>query len=84
DESRSGAEKKALNVHFLTSSQKLKNGSGYFLLKDSVPRFTPHYRKRCAPRRFLVRDITDRSVAFNHDHVAKASMGCHRLPMLHK
>ncbi|MBN9253026.1 MAG: hypothetical protein J0I86_21050, partial [Mesorhizobium sp.] len=37
EQSRSGAEKKALNVHFLTSSQKLKNGSGYFLLKDSVP-----------------------------------------------
>jgi hypothetical protein len=30
DESRSGAEKQALDVHFLTSSQKLINGSGYF------------------------------------------------------
>src|SRR5690606_7718608 len=33
DQSRSGAEKKALDVHFLTSSQKFKNGSGYSLLK---------------------------------------------------
>ncbi|MFH1344794.1 MAG: hypothetical protein ABIL01_26880, partial [Pseudomonadota bacterium] len=45
DESRSGADEKALDVHFLTSSQKLKNGSGYFLLKDSVPCPIPNSKK---------------------------------------
>ncbi|MER9836471.1 hypothetical protein NKJ28_16025, partial [Mesorhizobium sp. M0145] len=52
DQCRSGAEKKALDVHFLTSSQKLKNGSGYSLLKDSVPCPIPTTEKdahRAAP-----------------------------------
>ncbi|WP_204367433.1 hypothetical protein, partial [Mesorhizobium sp. NBIMC_P2-C1] len=54
EQCRSGAEEKALDVHFLTSSQKFKNGSGYFLLKDSVPCPIPMLKKmRCAP---LLRD----------------------------
>src|SRR5690606_13703575 len=67
DEGRSGAEKQALDVHFLTSSQKLISGSGYFLLKDSVPCPIPNCRKRRAPRCFFLVDITDAAPPFNHD-----------------
>ena len=45
DQRRSGAEKQALNVHFLTSSQKLKTGLGFCLLKDSVPCPIPKSKK---------------------------------------
>src|SRR5690606_9394242 len=50
DESRSGAEKKALDVHFLTSSQKFKNGSGLFFAEGQRSLPHPHGRKRRAPR----------------------------------
>ncbi|WP_292236866.1 hypothetical protein, partial [Mesorhizobium sp.] len=51
---------------------KLKNGSGYFLLKDSVPCPIPTNRKRCAPRRSFEADITQEAAAFNHDRIGRS------------
>ncbi|MDX8437946.1 hypothetical protein RFN25_31715, partial [Mesorhizobium abyssinicae] len=48
---------------------KLKNGSGYSLLKDSVPCPIPTNRKRCAPRRSFKFDITHEAAGFNHDRI---------------
>ncbi|WP_208636422.1 hypothetical protein, partial [Mesorhizobium helmanticense] len=53
---------------------KLKNGSGYSLLKDSVPCPIPTNRKRCAPRRSFESDITHGAAAFNHDRTGKRTM----------
>src|SRR6185295_2872994 len=49
DESRSGAEKQALDVHFLTSSQKLKYGSGYFCCRTAFPAPSPLMKKTRSP-----------------------------------
>src|SRR5690606_16837017 len=46
DSSHCGAEKHALHVHFLPSSQKLQRGSGYLLLMASVPCYIPNPQKR--------------------------------------
>ncbi|MER9339132.1 hypothetical protein NKJ06_35500, partial [Mesorhizobium sp. M0293] len=34
----------------------------------------PHYRKRCAPRRFLETDITHEAAAFNHDRTGERTI----------
>ncbi|WP_206072911.1 hypothetical protein, partial [Mesorhizobium mediterraneum] len=84
DQRRSGAEKKALDVHFLTSSQKLKNGSGYSLLKDSVPCPIPTTEKdahRAAPSNSTLPMRRRRSTTIVP---AKGLCGCYPQTLLHK
>ncbi|WP_292147058.1 hypothetical protein, partial [Mesorhizobium sp.] len=84
DQGRSGAEKQALDVHFLTSSQKLKNGSGYSLLKDSVPCPIPTTEKdahRAAPSNSTLPMSRRRSTTIVP---AKGLFGCYPPALLHK
>ena len=66
DQGRSGAEKKALDVHFLTSSQKLKIGSGFLFAEGQRSLPHPQTEKDTIARPFLIDDYPSLR-PFNND-----------------